>query len=149
MSLSATGLAALVAGLEVDGVTIRDLDEVPQSINGRDCPMVYPAPEKFLALEDATQLTFGPNALWQYTYLVTYRFVQAPVGSERAMAKIISATVNGYINFIQALTANAQLLGAAHVKPANTPEWGVLGDPSGEQFQAADIALRVVEYSGN
>jgi hypothetical protein len=147
MALSADSIAEAIAGLDVDGVTIRDLDALPQAINPTDCPMAYPAPEKFLVLEDAVQLTFGPNALWQYTYLVTYRFVQGPAGKERKIAKTALGRVVNYTAFVHAITANAQLIGAAHVKPASTPEWGLLGDPSGQQFDAADLALRVVEYS--
>lgn len=147
MALSAVTLAETIAGLQVDGVTILDLDEIPQAIDARKCPQVYPAPEKFMILEDANQITLGPNALWQYTYLVTYRYVQAPVGMERGVSKIIPGLVDGYTRFIRAIARNAQLLGAAHVKPVNTPEWGVLEDPSKQQFQAADLALRVVEFS--
>ena len=113
------------------------------------CPLAYPVPENFLVLEDATQLTFGERALWQYTYLVTFRFVQAPVGAERKLSKILPGKANGYARFIQAIARNAPLLGAAQVRAANTPAWGVLQDPSGAQFEAADLALRVVEFSSD
>lgn len=148
MSLSADSMAEAIAALEVDGMTIRDLDETPTAIVARDCPMAYPSPEKFLTLEEAKQLTFGPNALWQYTYLMTYRFVQGPVGQDRNISKTALGRVVNYTAFIQAVAANALLLNAAHISPANTPEWGVLGDPSEQQFNAADLTLRVVEFSG-
>ncbi len=149
MALSADTLAERIALLEVDGVTIKDLDALPQAINSRDCPMAYPAPDKFLVLEEAEQQTLGPNALWKYTYLVTYRFVQGPAGRERTLAKTALGRVVNYTTFIEAICRNAQLLGAAHVAPASTPEWGVLGDPSEQQFEAADLAIRVVEYSAS
>lgn len=150
MALSAVTLAAAIAALDVTGLTIRDLSEIPQAITARECPQVYPAPEKFLALEEAQQLTFGPSALWQFTYALTYRYVHGPVGNERTLSKTFPGHVAGYIGFIQAIARNAQLLGLnAHVAPVGTPEWGVLGDPSGQQFQAADLVIRVVEYSAS
>lgn len=149
MALSAVTLSENIAALAVDGLTLFDLAHVPQNLDTRKCPQAYPVPEKFLALEDSKQLTFGERGLWQHTYLITYRYVQAPVGAERGLNKILPGKAGGYARFIQAVTQAARLLGAAHVKPANTPEWGVLQDPSGAQFEAADLALRVVEFSSD
>lgn len=150
MALSAEAVAEAIADLSVDGITIRDLDKTPQAITDRDCPMVYPAPDKFLVLESAQQLTLGPNALWQYTYLLKYRYVRGPVGQERGLAKTTLGRVVDYQNFITAVCANAQLIGPnMHIAPASTPDWGVLGDPSEQQFQAADLEFRVTDYTGN
>jgi hypothetical protein len=149
MALNAVTLAENVAAMDVDGLTLYDLGSVPQTLDTRKCPLAYPVPEKFLVLEDATQLTFGERALWQYTYLVTFRYVEAPAGKERGLSKILPGKAGGYARFIQAITRNAPLLGAAYVRPVNTPEWGTLQDPSGQQFEAADLALRVVEYSAD
>ena len=149
MAINAVRLAGAIADLVVADLTIRDLDNVPQAITARDCPMIYPVPEKFLFLEDAQQLTFGPTALWQYTYALTYRYVFGPVGNERNQSKTLPSAVTGYVNFIKVVSRNAQLLNNLHVKPGDTPEWGVLSDSSGQQFQAADLLLRVVEYSAD
>jgi hypothetical protein len=153
MSLSAVEVADAISELVVDGIkTIRDLDGVPQNIESRDCPMVYPVTDSFMALEDATQITLGPNALWQYTYLLTYRYVHGPVGAERGLSKTFPGHVAGYVAFIQAITRDAQLLGAsAHIKPGATSQWGLLGGPSDQdpKFHAADLTLRVVEYSAS
>jgi len=149
VTISANLLADRVAALDVDGVTIWDLDHVPQAIDPRACPQVYPVPEKFLKLDDSLQISFGPNGLWMHTYTATFRCVQSPVGKERRLSKILPSQVNAYVAFIKAVTHNAQLLGAAHVKPANTPEWGVLEDASKAQFNAADLALTIVEYSAD
>jgi hypothetical protein len=106
-------------------------------------------PERFLSLEDARQITFGERGLWQYTYTLTYRYIQAPVGKDRGVSKLILGKVSGYQNFIKAVARAARTLGASYVAPASTPEWGVLSDPSGQQFEAADILLRVVEFSAD
>src|SRR3990167_773588 len=149
MAINAVRLAGAIADLVVTGLTIRDLDNVPQAITARDCPMIYPVPEKFLFLEEAQQLTFGPTALWAYTYAINYRYVFGPVGNERNQSKTLPSAVTGYVNFIKVVSRNAQLLKNLHVKPGDTPEWGVLTDSSGQQFQAADLLLRVVEYSAD
>ncbi len=149
MALSPVALSESIAALDVRGLTLFTLAQVPQALDERKCPQVYPVPENFLILEDSQQITFGERGLWQHTYLVTYRYVQAPVGQERGLSKILPGKAAGYARFIQAITRNAQLLGAAQVKPANTPEWGVLQDPSGQQFEAADLALRVIEFSAD
>ena len=150
MGLEAAAVAAAIAALSVSGVkTIRDLDEVKTALAGRDCPLVYPAPDDFLTLENSRQLTLGPAALWEYTYTLKYRFVQAPVGSERTLAQTLPSKIDNYLNFIHAISANATALGAKHVSPAGTPEWGVLEDAAGQQFQAADILLRVVSFSAD
>lgn len=149
MALQAVTLAENIAALDVPGLTLFDLAHVPQAIDKRLCPQAYPVPEKFLTLEEAKQITLGERALWQYTYLVTYRYIQTPVGAERGVSKILPGKASGYARFIQAITQAAPLLGAARVVPANTPEWGVLQDPSGEQYEAADLALRVIEFSSD
>jgi hypothetical protein len=149
MALSAVTLAENIAALTVDGLTLFDLAHVPQAIDTRKCPQAYPVPDKFMVLEDAIQVTFGERALWQYTYLVTFRYVQGPAGAERGIGKILPGKAGGYARFITALARNAPLLGAAYVKAAGTPEWGVLQDPSGQQFEAADLAVRVIEFSSD
>lgn len=149
MTISANALAEAISDLVVTGVTIFDLDHIPQAIDPRRCPQVYPVPETFLKLDDSVQISFGPAALWMYTYTATFRFVQAPVGKERKVAKLLPSQVNGYVAFIKAVTRNAQILGAAHVRPSNTPQWGVLEDSSKAQFNAADLALQIVEYSAD
>ena len=150
MGLEAAAVAAAIAALSVSGVkTIRDLDEVKTALAGRDCPLVYPEPEEFMTIEDAKQITLGPGALWMYTYTLKYRFLQAPVGKERDLSQTLPSKVDNYLNFIHAVAANATALGAKYVAPAGTPNWGVWEDPSGQQFQAADILLRVVSFSAD
>lgn len=150
MTISAVDLAAIVANLDVDGVTVYDLDQVPQAIDQRSCPCAYPIPDKFLILEDAEQITLGPDGTWKYVYLVTYRFVQGPAGKERKAAKKLPDKTDNYIALIKAICRNAQLLGGnTHVKPASTPEWGILKDSSNADYEAADLQIRITEYSGN
>lgn len=149
MTISASTLADRIAALDIDGVTLFDLAHIPQAIDPRRCPQVYPVPETFLKLDDSVQISFGPSGLWMHTYTATFRLVQAPVGQERGVKKIIPAQANAYAAFVKAVTRNAQLLGAAHVRPANTPDWGVLEDSSKQQFHAADLALMIVEYSAD
>ena len=120
MALEASAVATAIAALTVSGVnTIRDLDGVGVAYSDRDCPLVCPAVDKYLTLEDATQLTFGPDGLWQYTYTLAYRFIQAPVGSDRSLRHTMPNTVSGYAAFIKAVAQARHQLGVASVAAMN------------------------------
>ena len=149
MTISANAIASRIASLTIHGLNIRDLDKIPEALEARDCPVIYPVSEKFMVLEGARQVSLGERALWEYTYTLTYRYVSAPAGSERGVSKIIANKTTGYIGFITTIARSARSLGANYIRPANTPEMGILKDPSGVEFQAADIILRVIEFSAD
>lgn len=149
MAISAEELATNIAALTVPGLSIRKLNDIPEALSGRDCPIAYPVAEKFMHLESSRQVTFGERALWEYIYTLTYRYIHSPAGADRSVSKIMPGKANGVSAFIVAVARSARALGVNYVKPANIPEMGVLEDAVLGKFQAADILLRVTEFSAD
>ena len=71
MALAFTTITNSIAAIDVLGVTIKDLDEIPEAVIARDCPILYTEPVNFISNFVYTRESQGGGdvALANVTYL--------------------------------------------------------------------------------
>ena len=76
-----------IASLSIEGVNIRDIDELSEGVTARECPVLYPEPTNFVSDFELVRDSTGPGstALQHATYDLTYTFLYAPVGAGRGL----------------------------------------------------------------
>ncbi len=148
MALNISTIATNIAALEVSGVTIKDITGIKDKFTKRDCPVVYPNPDGFVSDFNVVRDSFGDpsQAKKTVTYTLTYRFLQAPLGSGRINFAVYSDFITKAYAFIDAIIANDDISGAVDLEISDALNFGPVADPSGNTFHGCDIALNVKEF---
>jgi hypothetical protein len=148
MGLQAAAVATSIAGLTVTGVTMCDISAIPEGVNPRDCPIIYPKPDGFLSglSVEINSTGTGTSAKKTVRYTLTYMFVYAPIQSERGLFALYPDMVAKALVFIDAVLANDSITGCVDIFPQDIMNWGPVTDPAGVAFHGAEIAFRVTEF---
>ena len=148
MALALTTIANNIAALEVLGVTIRDIDEIPEAVTNRDCPILYPEPSGFISNFAMVRESTGPGttALITVTYDLTYTFLYAPVGSGRGLFDVYDDLVKKVGLIFDAIIANDTLAGAIDFLPEEVLNIGATVDPVENVFHGCQFVFSVTEF---
>lgn len=149
MALQTTEIATSIAGYSVTGVTIRDLDDFEDEISDRDgdLPVLMPAPNFFTAPNIVKRsLGTGASACIDVTYVLRYRFFYEEVGSERALNEIFQGFVGSVTAIVDEFIANDATDDAIDLEVVAISPFGVVSDPSGNQFHGCDFGIKVLEF---
>lgn len=148
MALQITAICNSIAGLTVSGVTIKDLDEIPEAQQA-SAAIIIPRPDGFVSGFSIERDSQGSNTvgLPRYTvgYNLTYRLLYSPLGVERGLFKLYPSAVAAAFRFVDAVTANDAVTGALDIQVADIQNVGPVADPSGAMFHGCDIIVRVTE----
>ncbi len=148
MSLSTAAITAGIAALNVAGVTIRNIDEIPDQVQGRDCPMLYPHPDSFMqggagAGGEGLE-TFGTptSRFWLFNRTFRYVYLHCPVGTGRSLSEQYAAMLANVDAILVALTALD--VADKDVMSIGLGAIGVLEDASGSKFIGftLDVSIR-------
>jgi len=146
MSLAAVTVANSIAGLSVSGVTLKALDEIPEKVDGRDCPIIYPNPDGFLSNLDLEVDSFGSaSAKKTVSYNLNYMYLHSPIGSGRGLFDKYESVVSSLLAFFDAVISNDTITGCVDIQPQDATSFGPVSDPSGNVFHGCIIVLRVTE----
>jgi len=146
MALSAATVATSIAALSVSGLTIKDLDAIPQEVTARDCPVLYPDPTRFMTDLVIEVDSFGSaSAAKTIRYTLNYVLAYRIVGEERGLYKIYQGFVQKACLFIDAMLANDALSGCIDSTTIGLT-LGVVQDPSGKSFHGCLIPIRIMEF---
>lgn len=149
MSLSSANIAAGIAALTVTGVSIKDIDEIPQQIQPRDCPILFPHPDGWMggasAEPSTSAATFGTPStrMWIFNRTFQYVYLHAPVGAGRGIADQYPGLAAKADAISEALTTLD--VSNVDVKNVAVGTFGVLADPSGGQFYGFILTITVRE----
>jgi len=155
MTLLLATVTNSIAALSVTGLTIKDIDEIPARVYGRNCPILYPEPLDFMTNFTAEKMTFrrGLTVKWMMNYDLTYTMLYAPIGSGRGL-ELFAPTIAKACLFFDVLMESHPVTGAELVTPQG---WGVPGpmmDPTGggvadaELFYGVRLTIHVAEHNG-
>lgn len=155
MTLLLATVTNSIAALNVTGLTIKDIDEIPARVLGRECPILYPEPLDFITGWEAQKMTFGrlTTVKWMMRYNLTYTLLYAPVGSGRGL-ELYAPTIAMACSFFDKLMESHPITGAELVVPAGIGVPGPIFDPTGpgtqgaEAFYGVRLTLRVEEQNG-
>jgi hypothetical protein len=146
MAIAVATVAASIDGLTISGVTIRDLDEIPEKVEPRDCPVLYPNPDGFMSGVELEVDSFGSaSAKKTIRYRLNYVFLHSPVGGERGLFAKAPDMVAKVCAILDAVIANDAISGCVDIQPGDVTEFGPVADPSGNVFHGCRLAFAVTE----
>ena len=150
MSLGSKAIATGIAALSVSGVTIKDITAIPQQVQARDCPIMFPHPQSWLQGGNGGGQAEGPETFgtpttryWEFSRTYQYVFLQATVGSERGIYvhySNASANIDAIQTAILALN-----LSNVDVMNVNCSSFGVIEDPVAGKFYGCFIDIKLRE----
>ena len=143
MSIALTTIADSISKISVSGLTIKDLDQIPQQITSRDCPMLIPDADNFVSF------SMQPDTLNKSCHTIDYGLhyilVYAAVGAGRTtVLDNYSGMITKATAVIDAILALSALTGAVDWYASfNTPfvlEWG------NTSYHACRITIDATEF---
>ena len=144
MTLSTSSITAGIAAINISGLSIKDITAIPEQVQPRDCPILFPHPVQFIqggAGGEEGLETFGTptSRFWLFNRTYRYLFLYAPVGSTRGMVDIYS----GYVSKIDSIMESITELDVTDVDVRNisVSELGVIEDPAGSKFYGCTIDI--------
>ena len=146
-SVKIATVADSIAALSVSGVTIKDIDGIPEEVHQRNCPLMFPDPDDFVTslTVEAMSSGAGTSGKNDVKYTLNYIFLYVPVGSGRYLADNIVGLVNKTVLILNELIANDAVTGSVDIDP-KPGKFGLVEDPTGNQFEGVRIAIDVHEF---
>lgn len=141
-------VADSIAGLTISGITIKDIDQIPDSASML-CPLLIPQPANFVTDLSISFETFGSNgtAKINSNYTLNYVFLYCEVGSGLGAFAAFSGLVTKLSAILVAINSNDAISGAVDVKINSIGNIGVITDPAGHEYWGLEFSLRVLEFS--
>lgn len=148
MSLQTSSIISGIAGLSVSGVTIRDLDEIPEAVPASDLPVLFPEPGNPMSNLVVTRDTMGAGlAKWTVTYNLTYTFCHHQPGEGYGLFDKYGDMVDKATAILDALIeADLNANGAVELTVDNVLNFGPVLDPAGNQYHGCQFVLHVTEF---
>ena len=135
-----------IAALSVAGVTLKDVDEIPASIDKR-APTILPLPDYVTNFEVERDSFGGGGALRTVSYILNYRLCYKPVGQGRTKTiEYYDVMIDKVALFFDAVMAIDTLTGAVDIEPAGVTNMGIVNDPAENEFIGCDLAVRITEF---
>ena len=146
----ALGLETLlgnIAAITIEGVQIRDIDEVPEQGDYRTS-ILFPDPDGFITnlLITRDSQGAGGTALMTVKYTLNYRFVFVPVGSLRNLANVYGKMTEKIVDIIEAFMAEDDIAGVIDMEVLDIPTVGAVQDPAENIWHGCTISLRITEF---
>jgi len=148
MSMAIATIASNIADIDIGGVDIRGLDEIPDSFTARDCPALCPEPVNFVTDFVVERDSYGSPSQSKKTarYTLNYTLFYMPVGASRYGLDRYGDMVEIAFAVLDAIIATDDLGGTVEFTPQDTINFGVVLDATGNSFQGCRILLRVTEF---
>lgn len=143
-------VTAAIAALDIDGVTIYDLDGYKETVEvTRGKSVLQPLPERFISNLNVTRQSFGASSDYtatkkDITYTLTYRFFYKPIGSGR-LGEHYEGMINKLVEIIDEIVQNDFVDGAIDMYPTGINNL-LVTDMAGNVFHGCDITIPIVDY---
>jgi hypothetical protein len=149
MSLDAGAIATGIAALTVTGISIKDITAIPEQVQPRDCPILFPSPNGWMAGGNGEPsngpATFGSptGRMWVFNRVLNYVYLHSSIGAGRGLID----NIPGMSDNVDAIITKLLELDLAQVDIQNISigAFGELNDPGGNSFFGTTIAVTVRE----
>ena len=149
MALSPNSVVASIKALQVDGLTIRGLDDVADEVFARDCPVMQPRLVDFLTNFSLTRETFGEydKAMMRARYRLNFTVFFSEVGEGRGMYEQLDGLLTIWGKTLDAFITTRTLGNTAVLDniPEN-PELSIVMDAVGNQFAGFHLPINIMEF---
>lgn len=141
-------VADSIAGLTISGVTIKDIDQIPDSARLL-CPLLIPQPDNFVTDISVSFETFGSNggAKINTNYTLNYVFLFCEVGSGLGAFAAFSGLMTKLSAILVAIDSNDAITGAVDMKLNSIGNIGVITDPAGVEYWGLQFSIRLLEFT--
>ena len=148
MALSTTTITNSIAALSITGVTIKDIDEVPDKVEGRDCPILFPEPDGFLSNPTVTPMSTGTagSGYFDVEYDMRYTFLYKPVGAGRGLLATYPTMLSYALAIVDKIVVSDTVTGAVNLTFAGFEDFGAATDPAGNIFIGTRMLFHVLEF---
>lgn len=151
--MNSVTVAAGIAALSISGVTVKDIDEIPESIAPRDCPILFPSPDGWMGAANSEPsdgpATFGTptTRYWVFARTYNYVYLHAEVGSGRGLKDHYSGMCSKADAIIEAIAEMD--ISDVDVQTINIGEFGVLADPATNGYFGFRVTVTLRERINN
>ena len=137
-----------IAAVVISGVTVRDVDEIPQSAQ-MICPILFPQPEAWLSdvTQGAKAVSVADGGQSDFTYILHYVFLLCEAGSGVDQTDPYGNLVSKLKTVINTILDDDTLAASVEISLNGMDGIGIVQDPSGNNFWGALLAFRVLEYA--
>lgn len=147
IALNLVTVAGSIAELNIPGVTVRNIDQIPESALPL-LPILFPVPNGFVTEIEFVPVTMGANAAaMNLSYTLNYRYLHAVVGSGGGLLSVYTGLIVNLVAILTEIMGNGSPDGAVEMKLQSVSDIGALSDPAGQtMFHGVNISLRVLEF---
>lgn len=140
-------VADSIAGLSISGVTIRDINQIPDNA-AMLCPLLIPNPNGFVTDIAPTFETYGSGgtAKMNLSYTLNYAFIHSQVGSGINAYANYADLIAKLVLIIVAIMSNDAITGLVDMRLQSIGNIGVINDPADNEYWGLLFSLRVLEY---
>lgn len=146
MALALSTITDSISKLSVTGLTIYDIDEIPEAAE-RDVPCMYPEGIDFITNMTTSTAAFGLGAgsRWDIEYDLNYTLLYAPAGSGRGYEQFAPMMVLAF-KVVDAILAIATISGAVTLRFNGMSGSPIVSDPAGNSFWGVRLSFHVLEF---
>jgi len=148
MGVKIASVATAIAGLSVSGVSLKDISAIPEQVDQRQCPILFPDPAGFVTGLSISRETLGLDSVAgkNVNYTLNYIYLHCEVGTVRYLTDAIDTMVDKTVLVLNAIADNSTVNGAVDLVPNMAGEFGQIEGPSGNTFFGCRISIAVQEF---
>lgn len=151
MTIAFTTITNSIAALSITGaqtINIRDIDEIPDAVEARDCPILFPDPTNFITNFTPVRKSFGGGTVAKFDiqYNMNYLFLQTAVGSGRGLFDVMDDMLDNIAAIFDAIIDNNLVTGLVDMTPSGIAEFGPVRDPAGNDFLGTNVIIQILEF---
>jgi hypothetical protein len=139
-------VAAAVAALDIPGIDVLALSEMPPAMTGRKLPLLGPSSHDPSYLTDWQAVRVSLAGNYANTYTLNYMLYHAPAGKDRTVFALYPEMVANAQRVVNAFQALPRVDGCKRIELAGMPAFGPVHDASGAIYHGVSFALRVTEF---
>jgi hypothetical protein len=127
---------------------IYDINEIPDAIDQRFCPQMFPDAGNFVTDFECIRSTMGPAAAAMHTFRYRLNYIVAvmPAGSTRGLKDIYGVMVDVGEDIIKKVSETDDAFTVANIEPGPIGAFGLVSDASGMQFHGFNISFNCEEF---
>jgi len=148
IALNPLTVATSIAGLSISGVTIKNIDQIPESARLLT-PLIVPVPNGFITSVKPEMMSYGSNGSPKIdcTYSLNYAFLYAEIGSGINAFAPYEGLLTKLELILETILGNDTVNGLVDMQLENIGDIGTIEDPAGGKYWGCNFTLRCLEHA--
>ena len=148
VTCSVNTVASSIAALSVSGVTIKDIDKIPDSAKLL-CPVLIPQPNDYMSNTLMSFESFGSNgtAKMDLEYDLNYVYLHCEAGSGVNAFAPFSSLMTKLAAILVVIFSNDAITGLVDMKLNSVSNVGIINDPAGNSYWGVLLSFHVLEFA--